>query len=73
MKSKFLSCFVLLVLINQAYGVVIFDSNTTIEADDYTYDEEDIIIDDCVLTVNGQHDFNSMHIKGYATVTQQAI
>ncbi len=69
MKSKFLSCFVLLVLINQAYGVVIFDSNTTIEADDYTYDEEDIIIDDCVLTVNGQHDFNSMHIKGYATVT----
>ena len=72
MKYKCLSCVILLLLINRAYGVVIFDANTTIEADDYTYDGDDIIIDNCVLTVNGQHDFNSMHILEGGILTHSA-
>ena len=48
---------------------VTFTENTLIDANDLTYDGQDIVIDGCTLTVNGKHTFNSLELMNEAVVT----
>jgi len=50
----------------------IFTDDTIIEADDQTYDGNDIVVGGCTLTVDGSHDFNSMLILSGGILTHSA-
>lgn len=50
----------------------VFTSETTIEVGDTTYDGQDICIDRTTLTVDGTHNFNSVHLIEGAVVTHTA-
>ncbi len=43
-------------------GPIIFTSSTYIATGDYSYDGQDIVINGCVLTIDGEHQFNSLQI-----------
>lgn len=53
---------VLLLVPTIAYPVT-FTSNTTINAENTTYDGQDIVVEGCTLTANGQHTFNSLTVQ----------
>ena len=40
-----------------------FESNTTINYDDLSYEGMDIVVHGCVVTINGEHWFNSLRIE----------
>lgn len=48
---------------------VTFIADATIAAGDLTYEGQDIVIDGCVLTINGPHSFNSFQIINSGTLT----
>ena len=54
-----------------AQGVT-FTSDTLIDAGNYNYDGNDIIVDGCVLTVNGVHAFDSLEVINGGMVTHSA-
>ncbi len=47
----------------------IFRTNTTIDAGDPTYEDFDIIVDNCTVTINGTHYFSSLTIQNNGVVT----
>jgi hypothetical protein len=61
-----------LAVVNKTLLGVTFTSDTLIDASDYTYDANDIIVAGCTLTVNGQHTFNSFQIIGEGMLTHSA-
>ncbi|HOW73530.1 MAG TPA: DUF6531 domain-containing protein [Phycisphaerae bacterium] len=44
-------------------GAVTFTTDTLIAANDATYDDQDIIVEGCALTINGAHVFNSLIVQ----------
>ena len=48
---------------------VTFTQDTLIASDDTTYDNDDIVVDGCTVTVNGAHPFNSIQIINGGLVT----
>ncbi|MBU0639235.1 MAG: hypothetical protein KKB50_10260, partial [Planctomycetes bacterium] len=65
-----LTCLLLLVS-GPAWGET-FTTDTYIGPDDTTYDNDDIVVDGCVLTVDGAHPFNSLQVINGGTVTHSA-
>jgi len=61
-----LSCGALLPGANAATRTI--TESTLIEAADSSYDGEDLVVTGCVLTVNGDHGFNSLQLASGATV-----
>ena len=51
---------------------VTFTSDTLIDVNDYTYDGDDIVVDGCTLTVNGEHQFDSLQVINGRVVTHSA-
>ena len=47
---------------------VVFTSNTTIGVGDPSYDDQDIVVSNCALTVNGPHSFTSLLVKDNGVV-----
>src|SRR6267378_1330880 len=50
-------------------SAVIFTSDTTIASGDATYDGQDLVISNCVLTVDGPHNFASVRVAGTGSLT----
>ena len=74
MRKFFLSLFFisgLLICTTMVQGVT-FTSDTLIDTNNFTYDGNDIIVDGCVLTINGQHQFNSLQIINAGVLTHSA-
>jgi hypothetical protein len=46
-----------------------FATNTLIEAGNISYDDQDIVIINCTVTVNGSHGFNSLRLTNNAVLT----
>jgi len=53
-------------------GAATLNSNTTIAADDVTYDGQDLTVQGATLTINGRHSFGSMWIANGAILTHSA-
>ncbi len=49
-----------------------FTEDAYIAADDFTYDGDDIIVDGCVVTIDGAHSFASLSVINTGTVTHTA-
>ncbi|MFH1745534.1 MAG: immunoglobulin domain-containing protein [Planctomycetota bacterium] len=62
----------LLLLMTAPALAVTFTENTYIGPTDTTYDNDDIIVDGCTLTVDGAHPFNSLQIINGGIVTHSA-
>jgi hypothetical protein len=65
--SVLLACFVLFT--NASALGVTFSEDTYIGPGDATYDNEDIVVDGCTLTVDGTHPFNSLLVINNGVVT----
>src|SRR6267378_787307 len=50
-------------------SAVIFTSDTTIASGDATYDGQDVVVSNCVLTVDGPHNFASVRVAGTGVLT----
>ena len=50
-------------------ATITITTNTVIEATDTTYDGQDLVVTNCVLTVKGDHGFNSLQVTTAGTVT----
>lgn len=48
---------------------IYFTSDTTIDEGDVTYNGKSIIIDNCMLTINGTHTFQNIHILPHGILT----
>lgn len=66
--SKIL-CVTVMMLGAVSVSAVWFTTNTTLDAGDTTYDNQDIIVSNSTLTVNGPHGFNSLQVLGGGVVT----
>ncbi len=53
-------------------SAVTFTTNTLIAAGDATYDGQDVVVDGCMVTINGHHPFNSMTVVNGGTLTHSA-
>ncbi|MFH1745535.1 MAG: dockerin type I domain-containing protein [Planctomycetota bacterium] len=62
----------LLMMMTAPAWAVTFTENTYIGPTDTTYDNDDIIVDGCTLTVDGAHPFNSLQIINSGIVTHSA-
>src|SRR5713226_6964243 len=62
----------LCLLATTAHAVVSITTNTLIDVGDTTYDGQDIVVNNCTLTVNGQHAFGSLQAVNNAVVTHAA-
>ena len=51
---------------------VTFTTNTWISAGDVTYDGQDVVVDGCTLTIDGEHSFASLRLMNSATLTHPA-
>ena len=58
--------------VRPAVETATFTTNTLIASDDHTYDGNNIIIDGCTLTVNGEHLFNNLQIINGGILTHSA-
>ena len=56
-------------LLATAAQAVVFTTNTVIEAANTTYDGQDITVNNCTLTVDGPHAFNSLQVRSGGVVT----
>lgn len=70
-RQILLVAFVALVVLTLSVPVesVTFTSDTSITSGDYTYDGQDIVVEGCILTIDGEHQFNSMQITNSGIVT----
>jgi len=50
----------------------IFTSGTTINETNFTFDNQDILIDGATVAINGQHSFNSIHVIHGGVLTHTA-
>ena len=50
----------------------VFTSDTLIDSGDTDYEGERIVVSDCTLTINGVHDFSSIHILSGGIITHSA-
>ena len=46
-----------------------FKTNTTINANDPTYENYDLYVDNCTVTINGSHTFSSLTVQNNGVVT----
>ena len=53
----------------EAGAAVIFTADTQIDAGNTSYDNQDIIVDGCTLTVNGQHSFGNLSLINSGKLT----
>ncbi len=51
---------------------ILFTSDTLIDVGDANYEGEDIVVSGCTLTVNGEHEFNTLHLINSGVVTHSA-
>src|SRR6266850_535490 len=51
---------------------VVFTTNTTITATNTSYDDQNIIISNATVSINGHHSFNSLHVFTNGVVTEGA-
>jgi len=54
-------------------ATVVFNNDTIIAAVDTTYDGSDVIVSNCVLTVDGPHSFNSLRVAATGVVTHTPL
>jgi hypothetical protein len=66
------SAIVALALAQTAATAVTFTANTTIGAGDSTYENQDVSVSGCTLTVDGSHSFASVSLTGGAVLTHSA-
>ena len=69
MKKRRLIFSLVVLITSSSIWATTFTTDTFIAADDPNYDGQDIIVDGCTLTVNGQHIFNSLQVINSAIVT----
>src|SRR5712671_664602 len=62
----------LCLLATTGHASVSITTNTLIDVGDTTYDGQDIVVNNCTLTVNGQHAFGSLQAVNNAVVTHTA-
>ena len=62
----------LLVVLAVPVQAVTFTTDTYIAADDFTYDGDDIVVDGCVVTIDGAHGFASLWVMPGGVVTHTA-
>ena len=55
-----------------ATQAVVFSTDTYISPTDYMYDGQDIIVDGCILTIDGEHNFNNLQINNTGTIRHSA-
>ena len=72
MKKLNYIAFLLVLVFSCVVQAVTFTSNTTISASNKVYDGNDIVVDGCTVTINGIHDFNSLHITNNGVITHTA-
>ncbi|MDP3297408.1 MAG: hypothetical protein Q8N09_07455, partial [Thermodesulfovibrionia bacterium] len=53
----------------EAAADILITSNTTISADNTTYDNQVIIIQGCTVTIDGSHSFQSLTLQNNAVLT----
>lgn len=70
-KINKLILLILFIFTNPLWAVT-FTTNTLIDANDNTYEAQDIIVDGCTLTINGQHQFNNLEVINSGMVTHSA-
>jgi hypothetical protein len=63
---------VALTLVQTVANAVTFTANTTIGAGDSTYENQDVVVSGCTLTVDGSHSFASVSLTGGAVLTHSA-
>ncbi|MCX6874938.1 MAG: choice-of-anchor D domain-containing protein [Verrucomicrobia bacterium] len=61
-----------LALAQTAANAVTFTANTTIGVGDATYENQEIVVNGCTLTVDGGHRFTSLLLTGGAVLTHSA-
>src|SRR5262245_18666988 len=77
MKSRVWVRFVVFVVIIELLAVVkdfrafgiTFTNDTLIGASDFTFDGQDIVVSNCILTVDGPHTFLSMRVATGGSLT----
>ena len=69
MKSFHSTLAVLLALAPTLLRATTFSTDTFIGVGDTTYDEQDIVVSGCTLTVNGPHSFNSLQLTSGGILT----
>lgn len=74
MRKSFLKLLLIagLAICPSTVKAVTFTTDKLIDANDYSYDGNDIVVDDCTLTVNGKHQFNSLQVINGGVVTHSA-
>ncbi|MBN1511470.1 MAG: immunoglobulin domain-containing protein [Phycisphaerae bacterium] len=55
-----------------ALNAVTFTTDTLIAAGDAAYDGQDVVVDGCIVTINGYHPFNSLTVANGGTLTHSA-
>src|SRR5262245_20965332 len=68
----FFSCLTFYAAASSLFASTIFTSDHTIGLADKNYDGQDIIVSNCVLTVDGEHTFAGLRVAGSATLTHTA-
>ena len=48
---------------------IVISQDTTISANDFSYDNESIVIDGCTVTIDGSHNFQSLTLRNNAVLT----
>ena len=71
LKAQFVSLFLVLLAAPLGHAIVI-TNDTTIGVTDSTYDGQDIVVSNAVLTVDGPHALNSLRLAAGSTLTHSA-
>ncbi len=75
MKSLCLPALFAVLLVSttpSALRAAVFTSNALIQTNDLTYEGQDIVVNNCTLTINGAHAFNSLTVTNGGVVTHPA-
>ncbi|HET7624700.1 MAG TPA: hypothetical protein VFM25_05495, partial [Verrucomicrobiae bacterium] len=71
MKANLFKTVYCVFLAMQCFSVqaIVFTNNTTIGSGDTNYEGMDIVVSNCVLTVDGEHSFSSVRIANSGILT----
>src|SRR2546423_5023519 len=71
MNAITLSARILLIILlaHVSLNAAVFTSDTTLNANDATYDGQSIVISNCTVTIDGAHAFSSLRVASGATLT----
>lgn len=68
-----LACLLLALLVPTLARAAVITNDTTIGVTDATYDGQDLVVSNAVLTVDGPHAFNSLRVAAGATLAHTAV